>query len=179
MSASLDKLLIPNSFILPEIDDNDLNAVISLVNQSNNKPLLAIAKNMAQQSHTIYTDFLKKQQQLSSRFKLNKEAIRDILIGFRTPLVVINECHKQERPIFDFSLKPRPTDEYIQYVVSKFQRQVINCKNEQLANTGVRLFTHCETFPYLKDNPFYELGTVASLTTFREYFTQITFRRSE
>lgn len=172
------KILIPGSFLLPEVRDQELSSVINLVNQTRHPPLLAIAKEMAQVSFNVHADYIKKQGQLHARFKIGNKEILDILTGFRTPIIALYNCYTNPVPLFDFSQRPRPTEDYITKVIQKFKHQIVNCKNDNIATTGTRFFTHCEEYPYLTNNENYRLGVIASLTTFREFLVQLNFRSS-
>lgn len=171
------RLLVTGSFLLPEVTDTEIKTVENLITQAGHQPLLAITKEMAQLSFDIYYQYTKKKSSLEKRLNLYTNDIASITTGFRTPLIVIYNSFKQSVPLFDFSVTPRPSDPYIQRTVQKFSHQINNCKTENLATTATRIFTHCEEFPLLTNDEKYKLGVVASLTTFREFYTKIPFRR--
>ncbi len=172
------RLLIPGSFLLPDIGALEIDTVIIFVNQANHRPIHAIIKEVAQASFNIQLAYVTKRKSIQQRLNIDQTKLDHILIGFRVPLVVISCCFQQEIPLFDTAIRPKTSEEYIKNVVRSFQPQIKNCKNENIASTTTRLFTYCERHPYLPNNEYYKLGVIASLTTFREFLTQIELRRS-
>lgn len=180
MSDSLySKLLTKGSLLLPEVSDPEIDTVVNFVNKTSHPPILAIIKEISQLSFQVQSDYYHKQKQFTKQLKFGSPHFNSFLIGFRTPLIVVYNCYKQSVPLFDFSITPRSSDQYIQKVILKFRRQIAECKNQHIASTITRLFTHCEKHPFLPDDEHYTLGVVASLTTFREFLTQIKFKRSK
>lgn len=162
------RLLSSESFLLPTIDDQSLFTVLELINEQGIPLLEAIAKELAALSYQIQADYYFDTDLFNAILEINADNVADFIVGFRVPLVVIHSCYDLETSLFDRDSYPKPKEPYILTARRKVLDLVKNCTFENLAVVGTKVFTYCEETPYI-DNDYYRIGTVAALTTLREF----------
>ncbi len=168
------RLLSAESFLLPIVNEESLNVVLDAINDYQLHPLQALAKELLALSYQIQSDYYFDIDLFNTVFEINADNVADFMVGFRTPLVVLQSCFDRNRSFIDKYSIPQPTDPYIQTARRKVLLMVTRCTNDNLAVVGTKVFNLCEDHPFI-DNEYYRVGTTAALITFREFTIKISF----